>query len=764
MQTNPQPFLQGGKRAKNSGSLVRMSRKLLTVAILLLSFISVRSHGQGCLTNSLIINTGYDPATGGAYPSGCNGCTPQHDPKWMVTNVTANVASAIYTSVGGPFIPSAPYADVVDLAGGWADPAAVGQNANWINPLNANYYSTASNVDSPNNVYSTTFTRYFYLCGSDSINFDLHIADDNFLAGLFIDGVLYYSQSAGCGWPCINTFANPAIPTLFLSSGMHRIDAVVTDETNSYYNSYNYTGLCIYGTVSSATGANSIVSDNTGCDSTACNTKHPCADSSNISVASLPGAPGCSYEVTANVSTVYSILGYQWSGSGSAVIHHNHGYSDNYTVTVAPGDTVTLTCVVYIVDTNFTDSTGPCCQVVLTQTLTCTDTVKKECCFDSTNTFLSFTSATTPVGCQFTVTAHQALLQGCKFAGYIWQSPGYTSGIVTWNPYALTLPPATSAVVTVTFLAVDINGDTCKVTRSVMLNCGDTPPPTDCCFDSTNTYLSNTVMTTPAGVCMFTVTAHQLLLKGCNFIGYIWTGPGGYNSGLVPWNTYSPPPTPPATSTWVTVTYIAVNSNGDTCKVTRTIYLSCNGHTTSYGCCFDSVNTFLTYTVSSNAAGCMFTVTAHRALLPGCQFVGYIWTSVGGYNSGIVPWNVYTTPTVAPMTSTWVTVTFIAVNGAGDTCKVTRTIYLDCNGGKPKAAHADGGINIFPNPTNSAVTITSATDDINSIQVIDVNGKKVGDFSYKHTKTTDVSLSQLPPGTYMFKVNETVIKVISKIQ
>jgi hypothetical protein len=77
-----------------------------------------------------------------------------------------------------------------------------------------------------------------------------------------------------------------------------------------------------------------------------------------------------------------------------------------------------------------------------------------------------------------------------------------------------------------------------------------------------------------------------------------------------------------------------------------------------------------------------------------------------------------------------------------------------------------GTISIFPNPTNDAVTVASSGGDgagIDNIQVIDVNGKKVGNYSYMHTKTTTISLKQLPPGTYMLRVNNKISKVVTKV-
>jgi hypothetical protein len=70
-----------------------MIRSLL---LLVLFFICVPLLVEAqCLTNSLVINTGYDPVSGLAIAPGINGGTPVPDPKWLVTFETPSIAAAI---------------------------------------------------------------------------------------------------------------------------------------------------------------------------------------------------------------------------------------------------------------------------------------------------------------------------------------------------------------------------------------------------------------------------------------------------------------------------------------------------------------------------------------------------------------------------------------------------------------------------------------------------------------------------------------------
>jgi hypothetical protein len=73
-------------------------------------------------------------------------------------------------------------------------------------------------------------------------------------------------------------------------------------------------------------------------------------------------------------------------------------------------------------------------------------------------------------------------------------------------------------------------------------------------------------------------------------------------------------------------------------------------------------------------------------------------------------------------------------------------------------------IAIYPNPTDNVVTVSSSKQPITTLQIVDVNGKIVADYSYTNSKKETVSLSKLTPGVYMIKVNGSVTKIVSKVQ
>ena len=99
---------------------------------------------------------------------------------------------------------------------------------------------------------------------------------------------------------------------------------------------------------------------------------HPCYDDAKLDVESYVDDKGnCVYTLTANVTTLNEVIGYQWQGVGPAVIHHTHATSDSYTFTLPPGGSATVGVTIYLVDTNFTDTTGPCCQAYLSTDVKC---------------------------------------------------------------------------------------------------------------------------------------------------------------------------------------------------------------------------------------------------------------------------------------------------------------------------------------------------------------------------------------------------------
>jgi hypothetical protein len=630
---------QNANRATIVPAAHSRANRLTVLFIFFLLALSMQSFSQSCLVNSIRINTGYDPLTGGTITANPTGCAANTDPRWVVTYISPAIIASVPLSpyswlscTAGPLtlVTTPGAADVVIPDIGSSFPSS--EPGGYISCVNNNWFNTDGTGPSPaGSQYYIIVERSFYVCNPDNITFDLNIDVDNYVESMDVDG-----QDLGfSGAPTYSASRYHYITTKPLSCGLHKLHVKAWNFNAAFPIPGNGFCLGIWGTVAST--ANSLVSESAACTgyscgalpisgpstfcldstitlsnpfaggtwsdpgyepvatvdpvtgvvtgitpgtaiisyTTACgyvstdtitviNCHHPCADNSNLVVTSTPAASGgCMITVTANVATVNMIVGYQWSGIGSAVIHHSHAPTDAYSFLLPPGGSAVVTCVVYIVDTSFTDSTGPCCQVVMTQTVTC----------------------------------------------------------------AMNEP---------------------------------------CCLDPQRTFLSSTVSHDAQGSCIFHITANTALLYECQFLGYIWSYPG-FTSGIVPWNTIVLPPVPPSGSTWVTVTFLALNANGDTCRITRRLDLSCDG------------------------------------------------AGAGGRQS----------PQEKPQ-------------GTGESIK------------------------IFPNPTSNTVTISSSSFDINTIQVIDVNGRKVGDYSYSNKRTMSISLEKLPPGAYLFRVNDTTTKVVTK--
>ena len=218
-----------------------------------------------CLTNSLVINTGYNPLTGTAIAGGSNGGTPVIDPYWYLTAVSPGVATAIsLTGIPGliEVIPGN-NANVIQRVGTWAvnpgpDPGG------WISCLNSNTYN---NPGLGTTAYNMTLGRQFRMCTDDSITLTLYIANDNWCSSSNIDGVpLGFSQAVGELTTTYSTYEF-FTQTVYLTAGTHTINFVVNNYDQVGTSGSNPTGLDIYGTVASTSGLNSLVSESvTGCN------------------------------------------------------------------------------------------------------------------------------------------------------------------------------------------------------------------------------------------------------------------------------------------------------------------------------------------------------------------------------------------------------------------------------------------------------------------------------------------------------------------
>ncbi len=403
-------------------------------------------------------------------------------------------------------------------------------------------------------------------------------------------------------------------------------------------------------------------------------TKHqPCTDSSKLVITSTTDANGnCIFSATAYVWTANEILGYEWQGAGPAQIDHTHATSDTYTFTVTPGGTAVIKVTVFVVDTTFIDTvSGPCCSVVLTQTVTCNHKDSTYCgCFDTSLCTLTYIGMSGHDGkCHFTVTANQITNKGCQFLGYKWITSSFSTGIISSNTGTVIVNPGTTGFATVVFYALTPAGDTCVFTRWVKLICpGDVGGPG--CFNTALTTLTATSVPGFGGSCNFTCTASATTIPPYVVTSYRWYKNSVYDPTYTT-NTF-PVNVPSMIAANVQVIISSVSPNGDICTDTLHLILSCDG-----------------------GVG-----TAER---PGHSNEG------GQVSSG-------------------------------------------------------NDISIFPNPTENMVIVSSSNTEITNIEVIDVNGQKVGTYNFEHTKSTTISLDNLPPGTYLFKVNGSTSKVVSKIK
>jgi len=257
--------------------------------ILILFFVLGLSHVQAqCLTSSLTINTGYDPTTGLAITAGTNGGTPVTDPHWIVTAESPSVAVAILGMGTGliEVVPGA-NADIVQTEGSWiSDPP--GSPGGWISCLNSNTYNT-DGTGPTGTPYNMTLRRPFRMCTADSVKLDIYISDDNWISTMDLDGtILPFTESGSPSTPHFTSFTH-FTQTFYLTPGVHNLTIVENNYNDpSGGPEDNPTGLEVYGTVSSTSALNSMVSESyLSCASYTCSftcnavslpdSLHPCA-------------------------------------------------------------------------------------------------------------------------------------------------------------------------------------------------------------------------------------------------------------------------------------------------------------------------------------------------------------------------------------------------------------------------------------------------------------------------------------------------------
>lgn len=227
--------------------LIKKQYKLLLVLVYLLASLQLWANvdnNKGCkFSDTLILNTGYNHATGGVYP------LYGQDSFWTVTALTADcIPHAIQTL---------PYNAIIlrnlNMINGyfWVNAS----NARWIGfRPNATGYGYPTNAIG---LYDMTVTRIFKTCDSGYYRLKLNIAADNSVKSLRVNGgPSLFSQASGLLTGNFNTFHN-LDTVIYLPEGTQRIDVVVNNFLEGVYHRDNAHGLIIEGllTRSSAKGS-----------------------------------------------------------------------------------------------------------------------------------------------------------------------------------------------------------------------------------------------------------------------------------------------------------------------------------------------------------------------------------------------------------------------------------------------------------------------------------------------------------------------------
>lgn len=75
-----------------------------------------------------------------------------------------------------------------------------------------------------------------------------------------------------------------------------------------------------------------------------------------------------------------------------------------------------------------------------------------------------------------------------------------------------------------------------------------------------------------------------------------------------------------------------------------------------------------------------------------------------------------------------------------------------------------GSVEIFPNPSNTIITIRLTSEEIESIKIFDSSGKEVFFVSYDNRlKEQETDISFLPTGVYIVQINNEIVRTIYKL-
>ncbi len=316
-------------------------------AVLLALFLSVQNkHATGqCLTSSIVVNTGYDPVMGTALAP----CAP--DPLWYVSTLSADANA---DGCGGGCVPSYPAVVIPHLVGWWTPPPP---QSGWLSFICANAYPTTAvrpGTGVPS-VYTMTLSRPFNVCGDDHFDLNLNIANDNYITNINIDGGanLITPQAAGFTLWHFNVMTNYYIPQVPLTCGPHVLNVTIVNDPVNHMN--NGHGLCVTGTITSTSMANTLVDESiAACAGYICPTPLPIMGPATVCEGSMitlhdpvPGGVWSS-SGAGTVTLMPTLPGYvdvTGISGGSVLISYTLGcITEIYCIYVTPRAYVCMTC------------------------------------------------------------------------------------------------------------------------------------------------------------------------------------------------------------------------------------------------------------------------------------------------------------------------------------------------------------------------------------------------------------------------------------
>lgn len=199
------------------------------------------ASAQSCLTTSIPINTGYNPATNTVLPIG------SQDPHWKITALTPTLTPAQPLSYGAFSVLGNP---------AWPNPWPISTTSNWISFNTFPSYSTIGGTN-----YSMTINRSFRTCKDDKFIVYLKQFTFDQTIQIFLDGTLMYTNTNAAQY---TSFITTSFVSATLAAGTHNLDVIVYNNAGHYADDGH--GLNITGNIASASGIPSLVSEAAGCE------------------------------------------------------------------------------------------------------------------------------------------------------------------------------------------------------------------------------------------------------------------------------------------------------------------------------------------------------------------------------------------------------------------------------------------------------------------------------------------------------------------